>query len=185
MEFLVALLVAIVFIAVAGVDKSKLKGKIGEAQVSVLIKKHLNDSDYNLIENVTIPGKDGTTQIDHIVLSPFGIFAIEVKNMKGWIFGSKNQKNWTQKFPNKSFQFQNPLHQNYRHLKTLSAVVALQEDKFIRHIHTYTNVVLGAQDISKALRKIEKARLLPSRATDIYHNESLKEKHLKIDQPGQ
>ncbi|WP_339385147.1 nuclease-related domain-containing protein, partial [Vibrio paracholerae] len=40
--------------------------------------------------------EDGTTQIDHIVVSKFGVFVIETKYMKGWIFGSKDQKQWTQ-----------------------------------------------------------------------------------------
>ena len=66
----------------------------------------------------------GTTQIDHILLSPYGIFIIETKNYKGWIFGSERQKLWTQKIFKKSYKFQNPLHQNYKHQKVLEQVLA-------------------------------------------------------------
>lgn len=38
----------------------------------------------------------GTTQIDHIVVSKYGIFAIETKNYRGDIYGDDNCKEWTQ-----------------------------------------------------------------------------------------
>ncbi|MDZ7854092.1 MAG: nuclease-related domain-containing protein [Halomonas sp.] len=74
---------------------------------------------YKPIHNVTLPTPDGSTQIDHIFVSRFGIFVVETKNMKGWIFGDKDQAQWTQKIYRKSFRFQNPLRQNYKHVKSL------------------------------------------------------------------
>lgn len=53
------------------------------------------------------------------VVSPYGVFVIETRNMDGWIFGSEKQPVWTQKFPRKSFRFQNPLRQNYKHVKAI------------------------------------------------------------------
>ena len=39
-----------------------------------------------------LPADDGgTTQIDHILVSKYGIFVIETKNRKGWIFGGPQQ----------------------------------------------------------------------------------------------
>jgi len=40
---------------------------------------------YTVLHNITLPTDDGTTQIDHIVVSRFGVFVVETKNMKGWI----------------------------------------------------------------------------------------------------
>jgi len=74
-----------------------LKGVVGEFIVNIMAKFMLDKSEYHLIKNVTLPTADGTTQIDHIIVSKFGVFVVEMKNMKGWIFGSKNQKQWTQK----------------------------------------------------------------------------------------
>lgn len=68
------------------------RGVLGEWIVNLQIKLSLNKEQYHLIKNVTLPTTDGTTQIDHIVVSIFGIFVIETKNMKGWIFGSATQK---------------------------------------------------------------------------------------------
>lgn len=60
-------------------------------------------------------GREGTASGQ----SRFGIFAIETKNMQGWIFGSKRQAEWTQKIYKRTFKFQNPLRQNYKHTKAL------------------------------------------------------------------
>ena len=77
--------------------KPYLKGKFGEFAVQAHVKLYL-DERYILINDVTLPDEQGgTTQIDHIVLSPFGVFVIETKNYKGWIFGGERQKMWTQK----------------------------------------------------------------------------------------
>ncbi len=47
---------------------------------------------YHIIDNVTISNdQKGTTQIDHIVISKYGIFVIETKNMKGWIYSVNKQ----------------------------------------------------------------------------------------------
>ena len=61
------------------------KGVLGEWQVNLLIKLFLNKNKYHLIKNVTLPTftdgkKQGTTQIDHIIVSQYGIFVEKTKN---------------------------------------------------------------------------------------------------------
>jgi len=105
--------------------KPFIKGKVGEFAVALHVKLYLKDVQYILLNDCTLPDEQsGTTQIDHILLSPYGIFIIETKNYKGWIFGSERQKLWTQKIFKKSYKFQNPLHQNYKHQKVLEQVLA-------------------------------------------------------------
>lgn len=105
--------------------KPFLKGKLGEFAVSTHVKLYLDKQNYSLLNDCTFLNEQNqTTQIDHILLSPFGIFVIETKNYKGWIFGTERQKNWTQKIYKKSYKFQNPLHQNYKHQKVLEYVLA-------------------------------------------------------------
>lgn len=38
------------------------------------------------------PDEDGTRQIGHIPFWEFGVFVVETKNMKGWIFGGSYQR---------------------------------------------------------------------------------------------
>ena len=54
---------------------------------------------------------------------------IETKNMKGWIFGNKDQKTWTQKIFKETHKFQNPLFQNYKHTKTLESLLGLTDQQ--------------------------------------------------------
>ena len=104
------------------------KGKLGELQVNLLIRLFLPSNQYELLKNITLPTEDGTTQIDHVIVSRYGIFVLETKNMSGWIFGKENQKQWTQQIFKQKYKFQNPLHQNYKHLKTLEANFGIPEE---------------------------------------------------------
>jgi hypothetical protein len=108
----------------------KIKGWFGEAIVSIAKNIYLDSEIYISINNVTIRTTNGTTQIDHVIVSKYGIFVIETKNMEGWIFGGENQPKWTQSFRNSKFQFQNPLHQNYRHIKALEEITGLPNEYF-------------------------------------------------------
>ena len=105
------------------------KGVAGELIVNLSAKFMLDKKVYNLIKNVTLPTEDGTTQIDHIIISRYGVFVVETKNMKGWIFGSPHQKTWTQKIYKHSSKFQNSLHQNYKHVKTLQSLLELNPEQ--------------------------------------------------------
>lgn len=109
---------------------SAFKGWIGETTLSIAKKIALDGSVYRDLNNVTIPTSNGTTQIDHIIVSRYGIFVIETKNMEGWIFGDARQSQWTQSLYGKKFRFQNPLHQNYRHTKALEAFLGLPPGHF-------------------------------------------------------
>lgn len=118
-------ILAFVAIGIIKAFKPFIKGKVGEFAVALHVKLYLKDIQYILLNDCTLPDEQsGTTQIDHILLSPYGIFIIETKNYKGWIFGSERQKLWTQKIFKKSYKFQNPLHQNYKHQKVLEQVLA-------------------------------------------------------------
>ncbi len=55
------------------------KGFVGEALGSLAHKLLLDKSIYHELNNVTIPTQDGTTQIDHVIVSRYGIFVIEAK----------------------------------------------------------------------------------------------------------
>jgi len=101
----------------------------GELIVNLVTKFSLDKNKYTLFKNVTLPTEDGSTQIDHVIVSRYGIFVIETKNMKGWIFGSPQQKTWTQKIYRHSSKFQNPLHQNYKHTQTLQSALGIEPDK--------------------------------------------------------
>jgi hypothetical protein len=74
-----------------------LIGKSGEKFVSRKLH-NLDPEQYKVIDDLMLPslGNTKTTQIDHVVVSNFGIFCIETKSYSGWIFGNARQQHWTQ-----------------------------------------------------------------------------------------
>jgi len=107
-----------------------IKGWIGEKGTQFSMWLGLDANVYRRIHNLILPAQGGTTQIDHVLVSVFGIFVIETKNMSGWIFGDERSPKWTQSIYGKKFQFQNPLRQNYRHTKALEEFLNLPESCF-------------------------------------------------------
>ncbi|WP_413247310.1 nuclease-related domain-containing protein [Pseudomonas sp. Marseille-Q5115] len=67
------------------------RGYVGELLVRSQARRGLPDTLYHPLHNVTLRTPDGTTQIDHVFVSPYGVFVLETKHMRGWIFGGERQ----------------------------------------------------------------------------------------------
>lgn len=101
---------------------SLFRGWLGEKKAAFFLWLSLmgQRKSYHTFHNIIIPSKNGTAQIDHLIISVYGLFIVETKNKKGWIFGSGNQATWTQSIFGNNYTFQNPLKQTYRQKKVLS-----------------------------------------------------------------
>jgi len=106
-----------------------IKGKIGELKTQLSQKIFLDSKVYSTFTNFIIKDESGSTQIDHIVVSKYGIFVIETKEWTGWIYGSERAEKWTQNIFGNKTQIQNPLHQNYRHTMSLSKYLKIAHEK--------------------------------------------------------
>lgn len=125
------IIVGIVLLAVATILKDKsVKGWLGEKITSTGMWAFLDKDTYRKIDDVIVPGPGGTTQIDHVIVAPYGIFVVETKNIKGWIFGDPLGDKWTQSIYGKKSQFQNPVKQNYRHTRCLAEYLRLDHELF-------------------------------------------------------
>lgn len=118
---------ALGFLAVLILLRSaRFRGDPGERRVRATIRRRLNRREYRSLHDLTLPTLDGTTQIDHVIVSRFGVFVIETKNLSGWIFGDERSRRWTQVLFRRRYRFQNPLHQNYKHLKAVEKILDLE-----------------------------------------------------------
>lgn len=101
----------------------RLKGKVGE--ISVVSKlSRLNKEQYIVLNNILIPKSNGgTAQIDHVVVSVYGIFVIETKNYRGRITGSEYDQYWKQTIYRRKEKFYSPIRQNYGHVKALEFIL--------------------------------------------------------------
>jgi hypothetical protein len=97
------------------------KGEVGEYKIVIQLDQLPKDCRYLsdlLVKNPK--AKSGYSQIDHVVLTPYGIFAIETKNYQGTIYGGKDRKTW---LVNGKFKMMNPFVQNYGHIKALTSFI--------------------------------------------------------------
>ncbi len=108
---------------------SFLKGWVGEKSTQLGMWLKLDDDAYRKFHDIVLRTDDGTTQIDHVVLSMYGIFVIETKNYSGWIYGGERQAKWTQVLFGSKHTFQNPLDQNYRHTMELARALEVPHDR--------------------------------------------------------
>lgn len=105
-----------------------IKGWAGEMKTNIAQKIFLDSNTYHVFNNIIIQLNSRSTQIDHIIVSKYGIFVVETKNKGGKIYGSPGHE-WTQVFFNKKFHFQNPLRQNYLHTKSLADCLGVDHNK--------------------------------------------------------
>lgn len=110
--------------------KTKIKGWFGETAVAVILAG-LDKDEYKVINDTLLKTEYGSSQIDHIIVSIYGIFVIETKNYKGWIYGNEYSDQWTKNMYGKKYMFRNPIKQNYGHVKALETILDLKEDDFI------------------------------------------------------
>lgn len=177
---------------------------LGEALVSRVVRTNFGPPDYHLMNHVTLPLKDGTTEVDHILISRFGVFVIETKDYRGWIFAAAKQANWTQVLFRRRFRFQNPILQNFRHVRAVQGLLDFLAPGAVKSVVVFTGVaefkteipqgVFSLADLIEYLRKqtvevmslkrmqfcvgrLETARLAISGKTDVEHVQSLKRRH--------
>ncbi|MEJ6069850.1 NERD domain-containing protein, partial [Psychrobacter sp. 16-Bac2893] len=184
---------------------SSFKGVLGETVINVAMWLKLEKDLYHRLNNITLPlANGGSTQIDHVIVSKYGIFVIETKNYKGWIFGNEAQRQWTQVIMGRKYKFQNPLRQNYLHIKTLADLLALDmsyfhsmiafigecelktRDELPEHVLTSGMVsyikrkqdeILTEDEVTSIVAQIESNRFSKSVRTNREHKAYLKDKH--------
>ena len=177
----------------------------GEAAIRKALTKNFTGSGYHLLNNITLPLlEEGTTQIDHILLSKYGIFVIESKHYSGWIFANASQPTWTQVIYHYKQRFQNPLRQNYKHIKAVQKILdfiprenihslvaftgsaefkteqpvgVFYIDGLIQHIEQFTTDVITENRLQFCVGRLEYHRKIISGKTDVEHHEYLNRKH--------
>ena len=179
---------------------SMLRGWFGEKKTTFSMWWSLDKKVYRRFHDLIIPANNGTTQIDHILVSPYGLFIVETKNKKGWIFGSEDRAKWTQLIYRKKYSFQNPLRQTFRQKRVLSEYLELHESliheviffvgdckfktdlpenvissRLGRYIRKFTDHILSPDEIDRIVGKLER-HISESSLTTRDHVRSLHER---------
>ncbi len=175
----------------------------GEAAVHKVIVSNFPPPNYHLLNNVTLPFQNGTTQIDHILISTKGIFVIETKNYSGWIFGDEKSKQWMQVIYRVKSRFQNPIHQNFLHVKVIQQVLdflpkeqihsvvvftgngqfktstpkgVIYLNQLIEFLKNFQDETISANRVEFCVGRLECKRYEVTKMTDLQHREYLAQK---------
>jgi hypothetical protein len=127
------------------------RGKQGEDAVNAVLEEYCRHSGAYLLDNITMKFKDGTTQIDHILLTKKGILVIETKNYSGWIFAETEDSTWTQVTGQNKNTFQNPLRQNYKHWLAVQSVLPFLPQEIMQSIVVFTGNAQFKTDIPEGV----------------------------------
>jgi hypothetical protein len=154
-----------------------------------------------LFNNLTLPYQNGATQVDHVLVSPYGIFVIETKHYSGTIYADAAARKWQRRFRVHTREFQNPLHQNYAHMSAIHSLLAsappgcihslvvftgtatfpqgypadvVNLKGLVPYIRQYTEPVLAPTQIELYVGRLESTRYRISRQTDVEHQAYLR-----------
>lgn len=109
---------------ILGAEKNRWKrGFGGEKIISNLLLEKL-PNDYYVFNDVKLSNDKKPLQIDHLVLSRFGLFSIETKNWYGVVSGGENED-----FIQAGEQRTNPIDQNKKHIKELANRISIPKNK--------------------------------------------------------
>lgn len=125
----IAIIVAVYFIANLTSGQAEYRGWKGEKKVFSILKR-LSD-DYYVWNDIVLQQNGYSVQIDHVVISQYGIFVIETKNYTGIIYGNETSDKWTKNMFGYHYHFANPIKQNRSHVKALANLFCISIDSFI------------------------------------------------------
>ncbi len=182
-----------------------IKGYFGELKGTITQNIFLDSKTYKTFNNITLESTNGSTQIDHIIISKYGIFIVEDKNINGFVFGDENSQNWTIVNYKSKYQIQNPLKQNYRHIKiivelfkinmnSIHSVVVFRgnckiktdvpknviTNDYISYIQSFNCICFTENQVNDMCQTIEYKAQRKSFITNLKHVNSLTERYSSI-----
>ncbi len=148
-------------------------GFMGEIHTKSRLKKLPKDK-YTILNDIYINVNDDIHQIDHIVVSNYGIFVIETKQYNGYITGGKYDLKWVRHIGKKKIYYTNPIRQNYGHVKSICELLNIGEDKVFNIVCIPSTAKLNIKhdgELTRYYNLIEK--ILSYRDEIIFNKEEL------------
>ena len=136
---------------ISAIFYKQIVGWFGEHWTKKALSKLPKDK-YKIINNLFISVNGITHQIDHVIISQYGIFSIETKQYSGYITGNKYDKNWVRHAGKDKYYYTNPIRQNYGHCKALSELLNLEESKIYNIVCIPSNAQLKIEHDGEIVR---------------------------------
>lgn len=141
---------AAILLLVRGNARAVLRrGEEGERAVAGILSAL--PEKFVVMNDVIVPSRTGSAQIDHVVISEYGVFVIETKNYAGILDGDASGKTWRKTLGGRAIEIRNPVMQNSSHVSALSLVLALKKELFVPLVALSPECVLSER-LSSSLR---------------------------------
>ena len=159
--------------------------------------KRLPEEEYRVINDLLLQSGGHSTQIDHVVVSRYGVFVIETKYYQGWISGGENSEYWTQNIYGKKYELRNPLWQNDGHIRAIRRLLKDDGDIPIFSIVAFSYQadlkvssslpVMYWREVVPYIKRFTEPLISSSQVRDIYYallnanvtDQSAKKEHVK------
>jgi Holliday junction DNA helicase RuvB len=102
-------------------ERKYKRGERAELEVANIIDENFSSETYKVFHNLILKNGDRTVEIDHLLVSPYGVFVVETKDYKGVVEGFQNTDFFFQHIetPKATNPFRNPIKQNEGHIRAL------------------------------------------------------------------
>lgn len=137
----------------------------GRGSRSVVIAKlnlALDDSEYTVLNDVIVNHNDKKAEIDHLIVSKYGIFLISRNEMGGIISGPVHRASWMQTTWNFGIikkLFDNPIKKNNHGIQVLGSLLSLGDRMFFHNIILFVAWVKFTDDLPDFV--ISLSKLIP------------------------
>ena len=151
----------------------------------------LPKSVYHPFKNVTLRSAQGTFTIKKILVSVYGVFVMEIKDMRGMIVGSELQAIWQKTTYKDKQKFPNPLHKNTQNKHFIESLLNISPEsvhsvvvflgnteirttmpanvtfdaEYITYIKSFTEQVLTQEQVMDIIQKISAIQIVPELKT--------------------
>ena len=182
----------IIFISVVYyLVSNKLRGYFGEIKTGNILNS-LPKKDYKVLNNLMLYSDNKTHQIDHLVVSKYGIFVIEMKNYQGKVVGNEFKDNWKQFIGSKTNLFYSPVKQNYGHMRCISDVLDMSMNNLIpiivfpseTTVETECQYIVNQDNLIKYIRSFKEKKKIDidsvySKLVSLNITDNRRNKHVK------
>ena len=163
------IILCLIIIIVCKLYGSRIIGWFGELWTKQELKK-LPKNIYTVINNIWFSMNGNTHQIDHIVISVYGIFVIETKQYNGYITGSKYDEKWVRHIGKRKIYYMSPIRQNYGHIKALSNLLNIDEKNIYNIVCFSSNAKLKIKHDGELVRNTNIKEKILSYKTRVIDN---------------
>ncbi|HKJ17129.1 MAG TPA: nuclease-related domain-containing protein [Xanthomonadales bacterium] len=99
-------------------------------RVKRLLEQTLDKRRFTQFHNIAIPTGGGTEEIDHVLVSRFGVFVIVSEFRSGEITGGESQEQWKEKRLGRIHRWPNPLYRAKLQMESLQRILDMPREKF-------------------------------------------------------